>query len=97
MTFRADGLVRALGGEGGTHITAGVYLFSTNVFRFVAEARRAGLKALREFLAFLLAERVRLAAIELSDAVDIDEARDLATAEKKLKEWARGGANCAAS
>jgi choline kinase len=86
----ADGLVRSFGAASASHITAGVYLLSTNIFRFVAEARRVGLQALREFLALLLAKGVRLGAIELSDAVDIDEAADLAAAAAKLEQWTRG-------
>ena len=73
----ADGIISRLGGPETSIVTAGVYLFSTNIFALAAMARSAGLDALRRYLALLIDHGRRLAAIELADVIDIDEAADL--------------------
>jgi NDP-sugar pyrophosphorylase family protein len=73
----ADGLVSRLGGHQTPLVTAGVYLFSTRIFAFGDKARTAGLDALRRFLALLIDQGTRIAGIELTDVIDIDEAADL--------------------
>ena len=61
-------------------VTAGVYLLPTTIFAFTEDARRAQLSALRGFLAMLIDNGVKLGAVELADAIDVDEAADLAAA-----------------
>ncbi len=88
----ADGLIRGLGGSelgesGGSEtplVTAGLYFFSTAIFRFVEPARASGLGAMREYLSYLIRAGMRLKAIEVSGAIDIDEAPDLAAARAML-------------
>jgi NDP-sugar pyrophosphorylase family protein len=75
-----DGALRHLGAEEGRLVTAGVYLLSTRVFAFSAEARSLGLDALRRYLGFLLEKGMKLAAIELTDVVDVDDGDDLRAA-----------------
>jgi NDP-sugar pyrophosphorylase family protein len=77
----ADGTLVRLGGEKGRLVTAGVYLFSTSIFEFAAEARSLGLDALRRYLEFVLVKGMKLAAIELTEVVDVDEGDDLRTAQ----------------
>ncbi len=81
------GLIRALGADHGPAVTAGAYVFSTRIFDFVACARAARLGALREFLAALVASGLRLRALELEDAIDIDETADLEAARAMLARW----------
>jgi len=77
----SDGGLTRLGGEKGRLVTAGVYLLSTRIFAFAAEGRSLGLDALRRYLGFLLEKGTKLAAIELTDAVDVDEGDDLRAAQ----------------
>ena len=72
-----DGTISALGDRESQQVTAGVYLFATRIFSFGTKARAAGLDAMRRYLALLIAEGMRFAAIELSDVIDVDEAVDL--------------------
>jgi len=58
-------------------VTAGIYLFSTRIFAFGDKARSAGLDALRRYLALLIGEGMRIAGIELTGVIDVDEAADL--------------------
>jgi len=73
-------LISALGEKETPVVTAGVYLFSTGIFRYAAEARSSGLGAMRQFLALLLNKGMRFAAIEMKSVVDVDEGRDLEAA-----------------
>lgn len=79
-----DGLITALGSGNSPLVTAGLYLFSTRIFEFAATARARGLDALRRFLAMLLEEGLRLSAIEIKDAIDIDEGADLEAARAMI-------------
>lgn len=82
----ADGnLISAFGEEETPMVTAGVYLFSTRIFLYGAEARSLGLGAMRRFLALLLNKGMRLAAIEMKSVVDVDEGRDLEAARTIAK------------
>jgi len=82
-----QGLISPLGGEQGSLVTAGVYLFSTGIFEFAEEARRAGLDAMRRYLGHLIARDMSFGAIELSSVVDIDEAADLELARRLAESW----------
>lgn len=75
-----DGFIKGLGERETELVTAGIYLFSTRIFEFVDEARKAGLDAMRRFLAMLVRRGMRFGAIELAAAIDIDEPGDLAEA-----------------
>jgi NDP-sugar pyrophosphorylase family protein len=76
-----DGLLSGLGGESGNLVTAGVYLFSTRIFEFAAEARQLGLDAMRRYLLLLLERGIKLAAVRLTDVIDVDEGEDLRAAQ----------------
>jgi NDP-sugar pyrophosphorylase family protein len=76
----AGGLITDLGESEAPMVTAGVYLFSTRIFAYAAEARASGLAAMRRFLALLLDKRMKFAAIKLEDVVDVDERGDLEAA-----------------
>src|SRR5207245_9490851 len=71
--------VRALGGTAGTHVTAGMYLFS-------ARARAATpppLGRLREFLAWLHRQGEPFYAETIENVVDVDHGSDVALAEAR--------------
>jgi choline kinase len=76
----------SLGDDEAMMVTAGVYLLPSRIFDFADQARRANLSALRRFLAMLIDQGLRLGAVELADAIDIDEAADLAAARAAVKE-----------
>jgi len=93
----SGGLITSLGASETPQVTAGVYLFSTEIFGFVGQARAAGLAAMREFLGYLVRTGMRFAAIELADVVDVDEAADLAAARAMLSARGESGAGGAPS
>ncbi|HXW85535.1 MAG TPA: hypothetical protein VEJ86_14110, partial [Candidatus Binataceae bacterium] len=76
------GLIAQLGERQTVLVTAGAYLLPAAVFGLVARARERGLGALRQFLALLIAEQIKLGALEVHDAIDLDEAADLETARR---------------
>ena len=82
--LEASGLIRGLGGQQSPFVTAGVYFFSTTIFRHAAQARASGLAAMREYLAYLVRAGMRLKALEVSGAIDLDEAPDLEAARAML-------------
>jgi NDP-sugar pyrophosphorylase family protein len=87
--FAADRTISALGGRQSPMVTAGLYLFSTSVFVHSAQARRRGLDAMRRFLAMLLEKSVRLAALEVGQAIDLDDSADLRAARILLTRESR--------
>jgi choline kinase len=76
----ADRRIVALGSDETEIVTAGVYFLPTTIFAFADNARRAQLSALRRFLGMLIDNGVSLGAVEVADAIDVDEAADLAAA-----------------
>jgi hypothetical protein len=73
-------------GEGQTStVTAGLYVLSTGIFDYAADARRAGLDALRRFLALIIERGMRLEAIEIDGSIDVDEASDLDAARLAIR------------
>jgi NDP-sugar pyrophosphorylase family protein len=78
------GLITSLGQRETSLVTAGLYWLPTSIFRLSAAARERKLGVLRAFLQLLLEERIRLAAIEVEGAIDIDEAADLEAARRML-------------
>jgi NDP-sugar pyrophosphorylase family protein len=85
----SDGVITRLGGHEAPRVTAGVYLFPTRIFAFGDMARSAGLDALRRYLALLISEGMRFAAIELTGVIDVDEGGDLDAARVLVA--SRGG------
>lgn len=80
----ADGVITALGERLSPMVTAGLYLLSTRIFVHAAEARMRGLDAMRLFLAMLLEKGTRIAALEVPQAIDVDDAADLRAAHEML-------------
>jgi len=76
------GLIAALGDRQTDLVTAGVYLLPRSIFEFAAKARERNLGALRQFLSLLIAEHIRLGAVEVHGAIDLDEAADLEAARR---------------
>ena len=81
----SDGLIRQLGNRQTSIVTAGVYFLSTRVFDYAADARRAGLDALRRFLAMIIERGMRLDAIEIEGSIDVDERADLEAANAAIR------------
>jgi choline kinase len=79
-----DQTISALGGRQSPMVTAGVYLFSTAIFVHTAEARHRGLDAMRRFLGMLLEKSMRLAALEVEKAIDLDDSTDLRAVRELL-------------
>jgi NDP-sugar pyrophosphorylase family protein len=80
----SNGLILRLGEGQTSTVTAGLYFLSTRVFDYGADARRAGLDALRRFLGLLIERGMRLDAIEVEGSIDVDEAADLEAARLKI-------------
>ncbi|MGH7925509.1 MAG: NTP transferase domain-containing protein [Candidatus Binatus sp.] len=80
-----NGLILRLGERQTSMVTAGLYFLSTNVFDHAADARRAGLDALRRFLALIIERGMRLDAIEIEGSIDVDEAPDLDAARLAIR------------
>jgi choline kinase len=81
----SNGLILALGNRQTSMVTAGLYFLSTQVFEYAADARRAGLDALRRFLALIIERGMRLDAIEIEGSIDVDEASDLDAARVAIR------------
>ncbi len=81
----SNGLILQLGNRQTSMVTAGLYFLSTRVFDYAADARRAGLDALRRFLALLIERGMTLDAIELEGSIDVDEASDLDAARAAIR------------
>jgi NDP-sugar pyrophosphorylase family protein len=81
----SNGLILRLGDSHTSRVTAGIYFLSTRVFDYAADARSAGLDALRRFLALLIARGMRLDAIEIEGSLDVDEASDLDAARAAVR------------
>ncbi len=80
-----NGLILAARQRQTSMVTAGVYFLSTRIFDYAADARRAGLDALRRFLALLIERGMRLDAIEIEGSIDVDEASDLDAARLAIR------------
>lgn len=65
-------------------VTSGAYFFFPGVYDYVAEARRRGCTALREFLGLLVGEDGGLRGFAAGDSIDVDRPEDLAAAERFL-------------
>ena len=80
-----NGLILRLGNRQTSMVTAGLYFLSSRVFDYAADARRAGLDALRRFLALIIERGMRLDAIEIDGSIDVDEASDLDAARLAIR------------
>lgn len=80
-----NGLILRLGNGQTSMVTAGLYFLSTLVFDYAADARRAGLDALRRFLALIIERGMQLDAIEIEGSIDVDEASDLDAARIAIR------------
>jgi choline kinase len=80
-----NGLILRLGDRQTSMVTAGLYFLSTRVFDYAADARRAGLDALRRFLALIIERGMQLDAIEIEGSIDVDEASDLDAARIAIR------------
>ena len=80
-----NGLILRLGDRQTSMVTAGLYFLSTRVFDCAADARRAGLDALRRFLALIIECGMQLDAIEIEGSIDVDEASDLDAARIAIR------------
>lgn len=72
-----DGRIRRLGGDGGSHVAAGLYVLPA---QRPAELG-AGFARLRDYLGWLVAEGRPVYGVVLPRVFDIDRARDIAAAE----------------
>jgi NDP-sugar pyrophosphorylase family protein len=80
-----EGLITRLGSEESSSVTAGLYFLHTRIFALAGEARRAGLDALRRFLALLIDSQMKLYAVEVAGAIDVDEQSDLEAARRAIR------------
>jgi NDP-sugar pyrophosphorylase family protein len=83
----ADGRIRQLGGQGGSHVTAGLYVLPA---RRPAEPS-AGFLRLRDYLTWLVAEGRPVYGVVLPRVFDIDRVRDIVAAESELDRGRRDG------
>lgn len=85
-----DGRIRRLGGDGGSHVTAGLYVLPAE--RPAAPTGTFG--RLREYLGWLVSEGHPVYGIVLPHVFDIDRVRDIAAAEECIsrREPRDGGA-----
>ena len=73
----ADGRILRLGGDGGSHVTAGLYWLPAHRARGAA----TGFARLRDYLKWLVDERRQVYGVVLPLVFDIDRARDVEAAE----------------
>jgi NDP-sugar pyrophosphorylase family protein len=65
-------------------VTAGLYVLHTRLFALAPQEQGARLTALRQWLAIMPERQVRLAALVVENAIDVDEPTDLHAARKML-------------
>jgi choline kinase len=83
--INSGGLITHLGSEQNPYVTAGLYFLHTRIFELAGAARRAGLDALRRFLALLIDYHMSIHAIEIEGAIDVDELSDLDAARRAIR------------
>lgn len=74
--------ITALGTESGRYATAGFYQVPHTIFNVKPKIE---ISSLREYLKWLLLEKVKMAGVVLSDVVDVDRPQDIRYAEKMLR------------
>ena len=80
-----DGLIARLGGAETSIVTGGIYMLHSKIFALADTARSLKLDALRRFLGLILERGVRLGAVEIGGAIDVDEASDLDAARGAIR------------
>lgn len=77
---QGGGKIASLGERESEIVTAGFYFLPGAIFELAPRARAERLDAMRKLLAMAVGNGMRLAALELIGAIDVDEAADLAAA-----------------
>jgi NDP-sugar pyrophosphorylase family protein len=80
-----DGLIARLGGAETSMVTGGIYMMHSGIFALADSARSLGLDALRRFLDLMLERGLKLGAVEIGGAIDVDEASDLDAARGAIR------------
>jgi NDP-sugar pyrophosphorylase family protein len=75
--------------QGAAWVTGGFYALRADALESLEEARRRGLSRLRNYLSLLLEQNKVLTAYHFPKIVDVDDAADVAEAEKLLFDTAR--------
>lgn len=81
----SEARITQLGSAPSNFVTAGVYYLPSRISDFGDQARRARVGALREFLALLLSEGLRLKGVFVDRVIDVDEPADLAAARNLVR------------
>jgi NDP-sugar pyrophosphorylase family protein len=76
----SNGRIRQLGGDGGSHVTAGLYVLPTQR----PTEPSTGFLRLRDYLAWLVSEGRPVYGVALPRVFDIDRARDIVAAETAM-------------
>lgn len=84
VTLADDGCVTALGGDGGTHVTAGFYAWTRTLPAAGGDHDR-----LRDYLRWLVEDGFPVFGAEVPTVLDIDRPSDVAAATAALKRWER--------
>ncbi len=82
-TLDPDGRMRRLGGDKGTHVTAGLYAWTGTLPGAVEDHAR-----LRDYLGWLVASGRPVFGVELPQVLDVDRPADVRAAERALASWA---------
>jgi NDP-sugar pyrophosphorylase family protein len=80
VEISGDGTILSLGERESAFVTAGFYFLPSAIFDLAPRARAERLDAMRKLLGMAVSSGMRLAALELNAAIDVDEAADLAAA-----------------
>jgi NDP-sugar pyrophosphorylase family protein len=78
----ANGRIRQLGGDGGSHVTAGLYVLPGQR----PPEPTTGFHRLRDYLGWLVAQGLRVHGVVLPRVFDIDRISDIAAAERAAPE-----------
>jgi NDP-sugar pyrophosphorylase family protein len=78
-----DHEVRGIGEEvaASPYVTAGFYYFQPDVLNLLPDAHGSGLSSLRQFFRFLTTIDYRLSGVRVSKTIDVDQPKDILTAE----------------
>ncbi len=85
------GKILTFGDDSQKLVTASVYLFSTRIFTYAAEARTQKLDALRRYLGLLVDKGLNLVGVPMNGVIDVDEPADLDSARKMVATRPSGG------
>lgn len=68
-------------------VTGGIYYFNNQILDFIEEAYIKGVQKLRNFLRFLLNNKIKVKAFVFSKIIDVDHIEDIELAKEFLKEF----------